>query len=145
MASSSIAGVFPPTHFRGNYYMDGGMGPWGMNVDSAVEQCIYELGYDMSNYTNEVLEKIELDVLICYNWTRPESEVHHRARKNYQVEKSLKRYWSTNINVEKEIGSYEGVTMNYYFKMGRECPYSALDFDAEHTWCFQEQGRADAQ
>ena len=32
--------------------MDGGMGPPEENVYSAVEQCIYELGYDLSNYTN---------------------------------------------------------------------------------------------
>merc|ERR1711908_60597 len=53
MASSSLPGDFPPTHFKGHIYMDGGMGPWGFNIDSAVEQCIYELGYDLSNYTNE--------------------------------------------------------------------------------------------
>ena len=56
------------------------MGGWGMNVDSAVEQCIYELGYDLSNYTNEVLERISLDVAICYNITRPQQEPTHFAR-----------------------------------------------------------------
>ena len=51
--------------------MDGGMGPWGFNVDSAVMQCIDVLGYDMSNYTNEVLERISIDVCECGNSTRP--------------------------------------------------------------------------
>lgn len=55
LSSSSIPGTFAPQHFHGMVLTDGGMGPWGMDIDNAVMQCIDEMGYDMSNYTKEVL------------------------------------------------------------------------------------------
>ena len=36
VASSSIPGVFPPTHFKGMTLMDGGT-IWDVNMDSAVQ------------------------------------------------------------------------------------------------------------
>lgn len=36
MASSSIPGVFPPQHFEGHVFMDGGT-QWNLNVYSAVQ------------------------------------------------------------------------------------------------------------
>jgi predicted acylesterase/phospholipase RssA len=39
VCSSSIPVVFPPTHFRDSYFMDGGS-VWDVNIASAVEGCL---------------------------------------------------------------------------------------------------------
>jgi len=55
MASGSIPVVFPPRHFQGNYYMDGGT-VWNVNISSAIEGCLTMV---------DDLSKITVDILIC--------------------------------------------------------------------------------
>ena len=38
-ASASIPGAFPPTHFQGGVYMDGGT-IWNTNLVTAVQRCL---------------------------------------------------------------------------------------------------------
>jgi predicted acylesterase/phospholipase RssA len=55
LCSASIPGVFPPQHFKGEYYMDGGT-VWNINIVSAIEQCLNN-GY--------AEEDVVLDMYIC--------------------------------------------------------------------------------
>lgn len=57
VCSSSIPIVFPPTHFRDSYFIDGGT-VWDVNISSAINGCL-DLVDDQT--------KITVDILICGN------------------------------------------------------------------------------
>lgn len=114
MSSSSIPGVFPPQHFEGHVFMDGGT-QWDVNFYSAVQQCVGHLGYDMSNYTREVLENISVDIAMCgYDLPNGQNVTGNNAIQNYMASMNLKSYWTSVNNIEKQLRAYDGVNINYY-------------------------------
>lgn len=145
MASSSIPGVFPPLHFDGHIFMDGGT-QWDVNYYSAIEQCVYELGYDMTTYTKEVLEMISVDIAMCGFDTPKKQDVEgNNAIENYIAALNLKKYWFSLDNIDKQLRAYDGVKINYFIQNTDHCGVSSMNFNGLATWCFQEAGMTDAQ
>ena len=144
MSSSSIPGVFPPQHFEGHVFMDGGT-QWDVNFYSAVQQCVGHLGYDMSNYTREVLENISVDIAMCgYDLPNGQNVTGNNAIQNYMASMNLKSYWTSVNNIEKQLRAYDGVNINYYIQNTNHCGVNSLNFNGNATWCLQEAGRTDA-
>ena len=84
IASSSVPFVFPPKHYNGSYYIDGGSS-WNINIDSAVQRCL-EIVDDPS--------KITIDVMICGNDTlNKTSELSKNAIDNFSRGRDLSAYY----------------------------------------------------
>ncbi len=85
LCSSSIPIVFPPNHFQGQYYMDGGT-TWNINVSSAVNGC-KSLGFDEAHIT--------VDVFICGGSTDidPKDEIGHTLN-NFRRARKINDYYN---------------------------------------------------
>ena len=84
MSSASVPFIFPPHHYNGTYFIDGGS-TWNINIDSAVQRCL-EVVDDPS--------KITVDVMICGNSSLSAlDEEENTAYGNYMRERDLRDYY----------------------------------------------------
>ena len=84
VCSSSIPAVFPPTHFRDSYFMDGGT-VWDVNISSAINGCL-DLVDDQS--------KITVDILICGNSEMKSDTSTNNTIDNLLRSHQIKSYYS---------------------------------------------------
>jgi len=97
-ASASIPGAFPPTHFQGGVYMDGGT-IWNTNLVTAVKRCLEQVDDE---------SQVVLDVIISDSvYETTEEHASENAFENYMRQRSFHNY-----------GSY----FNDYFEMKRAFP-----------------------
>ena len=137
IASASVPVVFPPQHWGGHTLMDGGTA-WGVNIDSAIQQCL-EIVEDPSD--------IIIDIAICDYHAPVEGTISNNAYRNFQTDQAIGNYWKKMGTVSQQMQALEGVEYRYFFEMQNiTCPQgTSLDMANSTTWCLQERGRQDAK
>lgn len=90
LSSASIPFVFPPNHWKGQVFMDGGT-VYNVNMEAAVRQCM-EIVDDES--------KIIIDVYICGEPNLPETlEKSGHGWENYYRAHQLRKYYGNIDNL----------------------------------------------
>ena len=126
MASGSIPVVFGPQYFHDMYLMDGGT-VWGVNAQSAIEQCL-AIVEDQSD--------IYLDVMLCDYHEAPEAPDKTNTVHNYWRAKDIHDLYHNNHDVSQQEAPYPDVNYRYFFQDNDDCDIdSLLDFRNSTTWC----------
>ena len=126
--SSSIPVIFPPHHYNGNWYMDGGVIE-NASVSSAVNQCL-----DFVDDYSDII----IDVLICGQYLQDEHTVSPHAWENWLTVRSETSYYNNLDHLEEQKKGYPDVDYRMYFGMGHTgCSgFSELNFEGDVTWCY---------
>jgi len=140
VASSSIPGIFPPFVWGdGRMFMDGGA-VHNVNTISAINQCM-ELVDDES--------KITIDVFICNAKAETESkeEIGVDTISNYFRAKNIRKAFDGPNNFHHDMVAHPKINWRYlaYEADNHAGGTSEINFNGDHTWVMQEQGRSDAQ
>jgi predicted acylesterase/phospholipase RssA len=134
MSSASIPVMFPPMHWNGQIYMDGGT-VWNLNVDGAVKACMAK-GFA----ENEII----VDMLSCYpRNVKQEASVSDNALQNYLENRDLNKFYHGTRDTYAQLQAYPEVNFRYY--VSNNAPALGLDeinFDTIVTWPLQQNGMA---
>ena len=107
IASSSVPFVFPPHHYNGTYFIDGGS-TWNINLDSAIQRCL-EIVDDPS--------KITLDVMICGDENlNTTATIDNSAYGNFLRNKDIHDYFVNYDSIYQEMEASPTVNYRYLFE-----------------------------
>jgi len=126
LCSSSIPMVFPPTHFKGNSFVDGGT-VWDVNISSAVEGCLSQVDGDES--------KITVDILICGDPHLNPHETTKHTVENYLRGRHIHMYYSNMNAVQEQMRAYPKVNWRYLIEeSGVKPDMDLIRMDPDVTW-----------
>lgn len=106
VCSSSIPIVFPPTHFKDRYFVDGGT-VWDVNISSAINGCL-DIVDDESQIT--------VDILICGNSeikTEPSTET---TIGNLLRSHQISSYYAGMNAIAAQMRAFPNVNWRYLFE-----------------------------
>jgi predicted acylesterase/phospholipase RssA len=138
ICSASIPVAFEPQHFHGGILVDGGT-VWDVNVASAINEC---------RAMTERDEDITIDIVTIARRDPPHQSVGN-TRHNRKVAKNIHGTWDSSLNYAVQMKACPRCNYRWIFNhRGKDiCPPDlfGLDFNGDHTWCLQLEGREDAQ
>lgn len=137
-ASASIPGAFPPTHFQGGTYMDGGT-IWNTNLVTAIKRCL-ETVQDES--------QIVLDVIISDSiYEQEEDKVSKDAFDNYMRQQEFKKYGNYFDDYWEFKRGFPKVQYRHLIQPSAKVPMGALviDFSPKMVNYLFELGKKDGK
>lgn len=127
-ASSSIPGVFPPTPFEGNLYMDGGT-VWNINIKDAVDKCLTVVDDE---------EHVVLDIAITESEWLEKRDKTGNTISNYSRKRSINSYYKVMNDISEFARARPNVNYRHFFRPREPLGTwrDELDFRNETTWKF---------
>lgn len=104
ISSSSIPFVFPPHHWKGKVFIDGGT-VWNINIDSAIQRCL-EIVEDESQIT--------LDVIILGDYeVAPEPLDDDNVIGNFMRARDLNTLYNNYDAISQQLRAYPNLNFRY--------------------------------